>query len=127
MTGTTEVDMAKTEAGMNMVMGNLAGALISSMCSIGDRLGLFTDLAVSGPATSEEFATRNGISQRYAREWLDCLSAAGYIEHDATTGAYTLPAEYAPILAQEGHPLFAGPFFGALFAMERLGVLERRA
>ena len=127
MTGTAEVDMAKTEAGMNMVMGNLAGALISSMCSIGDRLGLFTDLAVSGPATSEEFATRNGISQRYAREWLDCLSAAGYIEHDATTGAYTLPAEYAPILAQEGHPLFAGPFFGALFAMERLGVLEKLA
>ena len=45
MTNTATVDMSKTEAGMNLVMGNLAGALITSMCSIGDRLGLFTDLA----------------------------------------------------------------------------------
>lgn len=124
---TVEIDEAKVEAGMNMVMGNLAGALISSMCGIGDRLGLFSDLAEGGPATSTEFATRNGLSERYAREWLNCLAAAGYIEHDAASGRYSLPVEYVPILAQEGHPLFAGPFFGALFAMEGLGVLGKSA
>jgi SAM-dependent methyltransferase len=125
MTNTATVDMSKTEAGMNLVMGNLAGALITSMCSIGDRLGLFTDLAESGPATSQELATRTGISERYAREWLNCLTAAGYLEHDEESGRYTMPPEYAPIFGQEGGPLSAGPFFGAVFAMERLSLLGK--
>ncbi|MGH2633134.1 MAG: class I SAM-dependent methyltransferase [Tepidiformaceae bacterium] len=127
MTTMAEMDPAKTEAGMNMIVGNLAGGLISCMCSIGDRLGLFTDLANSGPATSADFALRNGLSERYAREWLNCLAAAGYFEHDPATDRYTLPPAYAPILAQEGHPLSAGPFFGALYAMEKAAVLGRLA
>jgi hypothetical protein len=44
--------------------------------SMRDRLGLFKNLAVHGPATSEELAERAGIRERYAREWLGGMTSA---------------------------------------------------
>jgi SAM-dependent methyltransferase len=123
MTTETQLDPAKMEAGMNMIVGNLAGAMLTYMGSLGDRLGLFRDLAESGPATSTVFAMRNGLSERYAREWLSCLTCGGYIEHDAATGTFTLPQEYVPILAEEGHPMFLGALLGSFGALEKAGIL----
>jgi 2-polyprenyl-3-methyl-5-hydroxy-6-metoxy-1,4-benzoquinol methylase len=123
MTTETQLDPGKMEAGMNMIVGNLAGAMLTYMSSVGDRLGLFKDLAQSGPATSGEFANRNGISERYAREWLSCLTCGGYIEHDPATGTFALPDEYAPILAEEGHPMFLGALLGSFGALEKAGTL----
>ena len=78
------------------------------LCAIGDRLGLFKSLVEQGPATSQELAERTGIVERYAREWLQGLMAAGYLEVDPATMRYSLPAEHAKPLADEDSPLFQG-------------------
>src|SRR5713101_2914047 len=49
---------AKLEAFMGKVLEDLSGTMTTFFCSIGDRLGLFRDLAEHGPATSAELAER---------------------------------------------------------------------
>ena len=76
------VDDAKLEAFMGKLMGDLGGMMATMMAAIGDRLGLFKDLALKGPATSRELAERTGIDGRYALEWLRAMASAGYLEYD---------------------------------------------
>ena len=92
---------------MGKAFGDFCGAMTTALCSLGDRLGLFKALA-EGPARSEELAERAGIDPRYALEWLRGMTAAGYVEHDRESGAFTLPPAHAPVLAAEGGPMFLG-------------------
>lgn len=90
------------------------------MCSdlgIGDRLGLWRSLAEEGPATSAELAARTDIDERYAREWLGGMTTAEYLTYDPATGTFTLPPEHAPVLAEEGGPVFFGGTFQMLRGM----------
>ena len=64
------LDQAKMEAFVHKVFGDTSAALTTTLAALGDRLGLFKDLAANGPATSVELATRTGMHERYAREWL---------------------------------------------------------
>jgi SAM-dependent methyltransferase len=113
------LDEAKLEAFMGKVIGDLSGTMTTLFCSIGDRLGLFRDLAAQGPATSEELAERTGINERYAAEWLRGLAAAGYLEREGDTGRYALPPEHSPALAQEAGPMFVGGAYEMLPGMAR--------
>jgi SAM-dependent methyltransferase len=79
-----------------------------ALCHVGDKLGLFKDLAENGPATPEELAERTDINERYAAEWLRGLAAPGYLGHDAGSGRYELSPEHALVLAAEGSPAFLG-------------------
>jgi SAM-dependent methyltransferase len=98
---------------------DIAGLAISVMAGLGDRLGLFKTLAAS-PATSVELSERAGISERYAREWLRGMAAAGYLVRKPGE-VYELPASHVPILAAETNPMFIG---GTLaMAMEMLNVI----
>lgn len=108
MTEQTAVDEGKVEAFFEKALGDLSGTMAMVMCSIGDRLGLFKDLAGHGPSTSRELAERTGINERYAREWLAGMNSAGYLRFDPTDRRYTLPREHAPVLAAEGGPFFIG-------------------
>jgi 2-polyprenyl-3-methyl-5-hydroxy-6-metoxy-1,4-benzoquinol methylase len=105
---TNTVDEAKVEEFLGKVLGDTAGLTTTVLASIGDRLGLWKDLAANGPATSDELATRTGTQERYVREWLGGMAAAGYLEYDPTSSRFTLPAEHAPVLAQERGPAFFG-------------------
>ena len=96
------VDRAKVEAFVGKVLGDTAGTTATVLAGIGDRLGLFKDLAASGPATSGELAARTGIHERYAREWLAGMAAAGYLDYDPAGRRFSLPPEHAPALAEEG-------------------------
>lgn len=91
---------------------------------IGDRLGLFRALGEGGPATSAELAARAGVAERYAREWLYGLHAAGYLELDRERTSFSLPAEHAEVLAREGAPFFltgsAQVWRGGLAVLDRL-------
>jgi SAM-dependent methyltransferase len=107
-TDETEVDEAKVEAFVGQVLGDLAGLMNARLATIGDRLGLWKELATNGPATSEDFAARAGIAERYAREWLAGMHAAAYLDYEPTTDTYSLPAHAVPVFAQEGGPLFFG-------------------
>jgi SAM-dependent methyltransferase len=102
------VDPAMVEAFAGKVFGDTVGLMTTAMSSIGDRLGLFKDLAARGPATSRELAERTRINERYAREWLGALASAGYLTYDPATTRFALPPEHAPVLAQEAGPAFFG-------------------
>src|SRR5262245_17485105 len=97
--------------------------MTTAMSSIGDRLGLFKELADRGPATGAELAERAGIDARYAREWLSAMASAGYLTYDAGSERFALPAEHAPVLAQEAGPAFFGGVQEELVAL--VGLSER--
>ncbi len=101
-------DLALTQAFMNKIIGDLSGAVVSIMCTIGDRLNLFKRLAAQGPATSHELAERTNLNERYVREWLSVLACAGYLSQDEESKRFRLPPEHAPVLAGEGGPIFMG-------------------
>ena len=107
MTATT-FDKARAKAFTARMLGDIAGTVSTHLCAIGDRLGLFKDLAENGPAQADAFAARNAIEPRYAREWLEGLAAAEYLEFDPASGLFSLPAEHARLLAQDEHPMYQG-------------------
>ncbi len=120
---TTELDQARVEEFAGQVFGDMAGWLTSILAALGDRLGLFEALTEGGPARSDELAERAGVSERYAREWLRGMRAAGYLEHDGDDERYALPPEHAEVFAHEGGPFFMGGAYQALLG--HLRPLER--
>ena len=110
-------DMSKQEAFIGKAIGDASSALTCILAGIGDRLGLFKDLASNGPSTSSELAGRTAIQERYAREWLGGMANAGYVEYDPATRQFHLPPEHAPVLAQEGGPFFFGGIYQMFPAM----------
>ncbi len=115
-------DMAKTEAFAGKVLGDGAGTFALVCCAVGDKLGLFKDLAAHGPQTTGELADCLKLSERYVREWAACLSTAGYLSYDPASKRFALPPEHAPVLAQEGGPFFFGGIFQQMGAL--LGLYE---
>ncbi|GAC1546752.1 MAG: class I SAM-dependent methyltransferase [Herpetosiphon sp.] len=111
------LDQAKQEAFAGKVLGDCAGFQAVLMSALGDRLGLFKDLAANGPATSEDLAARAGMIERYAREWLGGMASAGYLAYDPGSRRFTLPPEHASLLAQEGGPMFLGGGFEQLISL----------
>jgi 2-polyprenyl-3-methyl-5-hydroxy-6-metoxy-1,4-benzoquinol methylase len=108
MTTQQTINQAKADAFVGKVLTDTAALAVTTLSSIGDRLGLFKNLAEQGPATSEELAERARINERYAREWLSAMASAGYLEYDPASRRFTLPPEHVPVLAQEGGPVFFG-------------------
>ncbi len=117
------VDQTKVEQFVGKVLSDTSATLVTLLAAIGDRLGLFKELAASGPVTSADFASRTGINERYAREWLGGMATAGYIDYDSATWRFTLPPEHVPALAQETGPFFFGGVYEMLPAMA--GVLDQ--
>ncbi len=115
MTTQQVVDQAKVETFIGKAMTDIASAVATVMASIGDRLGLFKELA-EAPATSTELAGRARVNERYAREWLREMASAGYLEYDPISQRFTLPPEHVPVLAQEGGPYFLGAAYQQLMA-----------
>lgn len=102
------IDQAKADAFVGKVLADTAALAVTVMSSIGDRLGLFKNLAEQGSATSTELAERTHVNERYAREWLSAMASAGYLEYDPATRRFTLPPEHIPVLAREDGPVFFG-------------------
>lgn len=102
------------------VLADSAAAATIVLAALGDRTGLFKDLADRGPATSGELASRTGLAERYVREWLGGLFAAGYLDYDDAQQRYALPAEHVPTLATEPGPAF----FGGVH-QELIGAIQR--
>ena len=108
MSTVTTLDEAKVEAFAGKALGDASGFFATLFAGIGDRLGLFKDLAANGPATSDELAHRTNIDERYVREWLAGVASASYLEYDPANRQFALPPEHVPVLAQEGGPMFLG-------------------
>ncbi len=86
------------------MLRNMAGALELYTVYLGERLGLYSALADSGPATSAELAARTGTTERYVREWLEQQAASGLVAVDDPAAAprerrFSLPAGHAAVMA----------------------------
>ena len=74
--------------------------MVTFMVDIGHRTGLFK-AAAQGAATSGELADRAGCVERYVREWLGALTAAGLFSYNGTSESYTLREEYVQCTTKE--------------------------
>jgi SAM-dependent methyltransferase len=104
----TNVDPAAVEAFVGRVLADTTAAMVTTLSALGDRLGIYQDLATNGPGTSAELAERTGLNERYLREWCSGLAAHGYLTYDPASGQFALPPEHVPALAEENGPVFFG-------------------
>jgi SAM-dependent methyltransferase len=123
MAGTGVIDSARQEQFAEKVVQQISGTMTTLLGAVGDRLGLFKNLAEQGPATSAEFASRTKLNERYLREWLGGMATAGYLTYDVATKRFSLPAEHASVLAQENGPFFVGGIYQMLPA--QAGVFDQ--
>src|SRR6187200_1297632 len=100
MANTEVIDAARQEEFVGKVVEQISSTMTTLLAAIGDRLGLFKNLAEQGPTTSAELASRTKLNERYLREWLGGMVTAGYLNYDAPTKRFSLPAEHASVLAQ---------------------------
>ena len=114
------------------VIADAGGALILPLAQLGDRLGLYSALASGGPATSAELAERTGLTERYLREWLLAMAAAGYVTYEdsgadggqsAASARYRLSPEQAEAFTNPESPGYVAGAFQNLTAATR--VLDR--
>src|SRR6201997_3643135 len=94
---------------LGQVIADAACALILPLALLGDRLGLVSALASGGPATAGELAQRTGLTERYLREWLLAMAAAGYVTYAGSdaNGGHRAAARYR--LSPEQAEAFTNP------------------
>jgi SAM-dependent methyltransferase len=83
----------KLNAFMGQIVGELGATVNAGLIVIGDRLGLYRAMAGAGSVSASQLAERTGTTERYIREWLNAQAAGGFVEHEAATDRYILPAE----------------------------------
>ncbi|HWI05145.1 MAG TPA: hypothetical protein VNT52_15145, partial [Acidimicrobiales bacterium] len=111
----TTIDEAKLEAFMGQVVTDLAAAESSVACYVGDRLGLYRQLAGAGWVTAAELAAATGTNERLVLEWLRNQTAGGYVDYDGER--FSLPPEQAAALADSGSAVFVGGVFEIIASM----------
>src|SRR5712691_5163784 len=111
------INEEKMNAFLGKVVGDFGAALSSSLAYIGTKLGLYEAMANSGPVNARELAARTGTVERYIREWLINQAAGGYVDYDAATNRFTLPAEQAVALTDQSSPFYVGGGFYVIKAM----------
>jgi hypothetical protein len=92
-----EVDQQKVSAFAARLLGLYSGGMLSLLLELGYKTGLLEALAL-GPGTSDALAERSGLQERYVRELLNGLTAAGILSYEAGVRTYTLPPEHAVCL-----------------------------
>jgi 2-polyprenyl-3-methyl-5-hydroxy-6-metoxy-1,4-benzoquinol methylase len=95
------------------VFGAFIGALDLASIYLGDKLGLYAAI-VASPVTSADLARRAGISERYAREWLEQQAVTGILtvddpSADADARVYAVPRGHAEALIDRDSPASATP------------------
>jgi SAM-dependent methyltransferase len=101
------------------ILDDVAGFGATLLAYIGDRLGLFRDLAAEGPSTSSELAARTGTSERYVREWLGAMVCADYLAYEPGSRTFALSPGARAVLADETGPFFTVGFQQMLAGLTR--------
>ena len=99
-----DLDMEKMGAFRQQLGGYMNAGAAVLMLSIGHQTGLFDAMATLPPATSGEIAKAADLNERYVREWLGSMVAAGIVDYKATTDAYSLPPEHAAMTTRAAGP-----------------------
>src|SRR5215472_15441629 len=113
MADKSQIDVEKTGKFAERVFGHLAGALVSGMIHLGERMGLYQAMNGAGPLTSEELARKTGLHERWVREWLYQQAASSIVDYQGDS-RFELSHEGALVLADENSPFFLAGGFCAL-------------
>jgi 2-polyprenyl-3-methyl-5-hydroxy-6-metoxy-1,4-benzoquinol methylase len=100
------IDEARLEEFVGRFAGDFGAALHATTVVIGDKLGLYRELASLGPTDAETLASATGCDARLVQEWLDAQYVSGYCHHSAVTSTYWLSPEQAAVLADPSSPAF---------------------
>lgn len=95
----------------NAVYRDMAGAMAIGMGYLGQKTGLFGAMKDGAPVDAGILAEKTGLTRRYVEEWLNGMTAAGWLEHDEEAGTFSMPAEHAFLLASEGTDHYMGGLF----------------
>jgi len=87
------------------------GAWSMVMALIGDKTGLFKAMDGQGPMTVVQVAERSGCAERYVREWLSAMAAAGWIDCNTQDETFELNAEQSMVFANDESPVNMIGFF----------------
>src|SRR5215218_7096910 len=77
---------------------------------LGHKLNLFNSLKEASPVSSSELAAKTNYSERYLREWLECMTVNGYIEYDPSTNKFSLSEEHEIIFCDRDNSAYTIPF-----------------
>lgn len=99
---------------VDRLLGSTRGLFDIYTIFIGDRLGLYAQLADHGPQTSTELSERTATHERYVREWLEQQAVNGILgvenEHDdAGSRRFFLPGGYREVLTSTESLYFLAP------------------
>jgi 2-polyprenyl-3-methyl-5-hydroxy-6-metoxy-1,4-benzoquinol methylase len=103
----SEAETGARDALVERLFTSMIGALELLHVYLGHRLGLYRELE-QGPLTSAELAVKAGISERYAREWLEEQAVAGIVHVDPEN-RFSLPAAHAEVLTDADSTNFLAP------------------
>ncbi|HEV7610256.1 MAG TPA: class I SAM-dependent methyltransferase [Steroidobacteraceae bacterium] len=98
------IDETKLNEFLGKAVGDLGAAMSATLMLVGDRLGLYRELA-TGAMTSSELARRTNTNERYIREWLGNQGAGGYVQFDDESNKWSLSPEQALCLADPNGPV----------------------
>jgi SAM-dependent methyltransferase len=86
------------------VVQMLNDALCGLLVSVAHQTGLFDAMAGMPPASSAEIADAAGLNERYVREWLCAMTAAGLVEYRPDPPTFRLPEAGAATLTRAAGP-----------------------
>ncbi len=98
------INETKLNEFLGKAVGDLGAAMSAALMLVGDRLGLYKELA-KGPVTSSNLAQQTGTNERYVREWLGNQGAGGYVQFNPQKNEWSLSPEQALCLADPNGPV----------------------
>jgi hypothetical protein len=88
--------MAADETKLNEMIGkvitDIGATFHAPLVLIGEKLGLFKNLA-SGKMNGKELAAATDTAERYVQEWLPAMASGGYVSYDLKDKKYYLTEE----------------------------------
>jgi 2-polyprenyl-3-methyl-5-hydroxy-6-metoxy-1,4-benzoquinol methylase len=108
--GTMHFDADRAARFEDRFVDVLNSGALCLMTSIGHRTGLFDTMATLPPSSPAQIAKAAALNERYVREWLGAMVAAGVVDLDPGGGLYVLPAEHASMLTRKSPAQNLGVF-----------------
>ncbi len=106
-----DFDKSRAAALSRQVGTDFGAALTVALAYIGERVGLWRAMADGCSRTSAHIAEKTGLNERYVREWLATMAAAGYVEYGPADATFRMSREQTMVLAADNNTFYtAGAF-----------------
>lgn len=103
---------------LQQLAGHLKGTTVMAMVYLGDKLGLYKQMASRGSTwTASRLAkAAGGLQARLVQEWLAQQAAAGLLDFDPKKGTFSLSSACVPLLAEPLSGSFFAPYATLMLA-----------